>query len=190
MRTCVADDFALADILEKLVFSVEPASKPRAVTRVANWDIPGFLGKTCIRTSLGEVPIGSLRVDDEVQTTSGRTLRIRRIDRINLDANFLHCHPEAQPVHIAANALGRGLPERDLVVSAGQELAFTTGALPRRRLKAGEISGNSSVVRALHGALTYHVIEFDGPAYVFAEGVPVLIPMKAPAQCDEGDAEE
>ena len=189
MKISVPDDFALAEILEKLVLTVEPASKPRAVTREVNWDIPGFLGKTRIRTSLGEVPIGSLRVDDEVQTTSGCTLRIRRIDRINLDPNFLHCHPEAQPVHIAANALGRGLPERDLVVSAGQELAFTMGALPRRRMKAGEISGNSSVMRALHGALTYHVIEFDRPAYVFAEGVPVLIPIKAPAGRDEDDAE-
>ena len=56
--------------------------------------------------------------------------------------------------------------------------------------KAGDIKGNASVVRALHGAMTYHVIEFDRPAYVFAEGVPVLIPMKAPVQCDEGDAEE
>lgn len=190
MRMSVADDLALADILEKLVLSVEPVSKPRPVTRAAKWDIPGFLGKTRIRTISGEVPVGSLRVDDEVQTTSGRILRIRRIDRINLDPHFLHCHPEAQPVHIAANALGRGLPERDLVVSAGQELAFTMGALPRRRMKAGEISGNSSVVRALHGALTYHIIEFDQPAYVFAEGVPVLIPMKAPVQCDEGDADE
>ena len=190
MRMRVADDLMFANALEKLVFSVEPASKPRAVTNPVNWDIPGFLGKTRIRTSLGELPIGSLRVNDSVQTTSGRTLRIRRIDHINLDPNFLHCHPEAQPVNIMANAFGRGLPERDLVVSAGQELAFMMGALPRRLMKAGEISGNSSVVRAAHGALTYHVIEMDQPAYVFAEGVPALIPVKAPAEREEDDAEE
>lgn len=190
MRMSAADDFAIAEILQELVFSVEPASKPRAVLRQAKWDIPGFLGKTLIGTNSGEVPVRSLRVDDKVQTTSGHTLRIGHIDRINLDPNFLHCHPEAQPIHIMANAFDRGLPERNLLVSAGQELAFTIGGGPIRRAKAGDIEGNASVERAVHGALTYYILELERPAYIFAEGVAVLIPAKAPAQCDEEDEKE
>ena len=181
MKMCVVDDRMLAGVLDKFVILPELASKPRAVTTPLNWNVSGFLGKTRIRTPLGEVAIGSLRVGDSVQSTSKRTLRIRRIDRINLDCDFLQRHPEAQPIHIMAHAFGRGLPERDLVVSAGQELACAMGGFPLRRTKAGDIEGNASVVQAVHGALTYHVIELDQPAYVFAEGVPVLIPVRAHA---------
>lgn len=190
MTMYVDDEMMLACALDKLVFSTRPAPRPHAVSAPLTWSVPGLLGKTRIRTTQGELPIGSLRAGDAIQSTSGRTLRIRRMDRINLDYDFLQRHPEAQPVHIMANAFGRGLPERDLVISAGQELALATGDVPLRRMKAGDIKGNASVSRALHGALTYHVIELDQPAYLFAEGVPVLIPGKARAARDEVEAED
>ena len=190
MEMYVDEEMMLVGALDKLVFSSKPTPRPHAVTTPLTWNVPGFLGKTRIRTTLGAVAIGSLRADDSIVSTSGRTLHIMHIDRINLDYDFLQRHPEAQPIHIMANAFGDGLPRRDLVVSAGQELAFATVGVPLRRKKAAEIIDNASVVRGVHGALTYHVIELDQPAYLFVEGVAVLVPGKVSAQCDEMVAEE
>jgi hypothetical protein len=190
MGLSVNDDRKLANVLEKFVLSAEPVSKRQAVAKPTDWTVPGLLGKSRVRTSVGEVAVGSLKEGDSILSTSGRMVRIRRVDRINLDHSFLQYHPEAHPVCILASAFGRGLPERDLIVSPGQVLAFKKGLFPLRPMKAGEITGNSSVARAVHGALTYCVIELDQPTYVYAEGVPVLIQANDTVGRDDDNAED
>jgi hypothetical protein len=147
------------------------------------WALPGFTGKTRIRTAFGELPIEALRVNDSILTTQGRVLQVERIDRIRLDRTFLLRHAEAQPVQILAHALGCGLPQRDLLVSPGQELLATIGNSPARQMRAGEITRNYAV-SVPHGALAYYIFELSAPAFVYAEGIPVLIPLRPPVPED------
>ena len=159
-----------------------------SATQKATWTLPGFSGKTRIRTAYGELPIEALRVKDPIRTTQGRMLQVQRIDRIGLDRAFLLRHAEAQPIQILAHALGRGLPLRDMLVSPGQELVTTIGNHPSRQMKAGEITGIPAVAPAFHGVLTYFTFELSEPAFVYAEGIPVLIPVRpAPPEDDEDD---
>jgi hypothetical protein len=166
------------------VSGVRTGDGPSA-TRKAIWTLPGFSGKTRIRTAFGDLPIEALRVNDPIPTTQGRTLHVRRIDLMGLDRAFLLCHAEAQPIQILAHALGRGLPQRDMLVSPGQELMATIGNSPARQMRAGEITGIHSVAPVLHGVLAYYTFELSAPAFVYAEGIPVLIPLRPPVPDDD-----
>lgn len=154
-------------------------------TEKATWTLPGFSGKTRIRTAFGELPIEALRVKDPIRTTQGRMLQVQRIDRIGLDRTFLLRHSEAQPIQILAHALGRDLPQRDMLVSPGQELLATIGNRPSRQMKAGEITGIPAVAPAFQGVLAYYTFELSEPAFVYAEGIPVLIPLRPPVTDDD-----
>jgi hypothetical protein len=158
-----------------------------STARKAAWTLPGFSGKTRIRTAFGDLPIEALRVKDLIRTTQGRMLQVQRIDLIGLDRAFLLRHTEAQPIQILAHALGRDLPLRDMLVSPGQELVVTIGNHPSRRMKAGEITGIPAVAPAFHGVLTYFTFELSEPAFVYAEGIPVLIPVRPAVPEDDED---
>jgi hypothetical protein len=180
-------DYIAAFIGEPEISGVRTGDRP-APARKTPWTLPGFSGKTRIRTAFGDLPIEALRVKDLIRTTQGRMLQVQRIDRIGLDRAFLLRHTEAQPIQILAHALGRDLPLRDMLVSPGQELVVTIGNHPSRRMKAGEITGIPAVAPAFHGVLTYFTFELSEPAFVYAEGIPVLIAVRpAEPEDDEDD---
>jgi hypothetical protein len=151
------------------------------------WTLPGFLAGTRIRTAFGELPVEALRANDPIVTTRGRVLTLQRIRRIGLDRGFLLGQPAAQPVCIAAGTLGRGLPARDLLVSPGQMLLMAPVGQPARQVSAGQMAGNPQIAQVLRGCVTYFTLEFAEAAFVYAEGVAVLVPQRAVAEQEEED---
>lgn len=138
--------------------------------------MPGFLAGTQIMTTFGAVPVELLRTLDPVVTLERGMRRLRRVDRIKLDASLLARCPEAQPIRIKAGAIAKGVPERDLLVSPGQELYLVSGGFPRRQMATQDIRGYMNIFPSPVTSVTYYVLEFDEPVVVYADGLPALIP--------------
>jgi hypothetical protein len=68
----------------------------------------GLESRTRVTTAFGEVPAHLLRVNDSVRSADGRFLKIRKIDVLQFDAQFLRMTAEAYPVRIGAGALRTG----------------------------------------------------------------------------------
>lgn len=79
--------------------------------------IPCFAPGTVIATPKGERAVEDLRAGDRVITRDNGLQEIRWIGRRDLAGAELLQAPHLKPVLIRAGALGRGLPERDLLVS-------------------------------------------------------------------------
>ena len=79
--------------------------------------IPCFTPGTVIATPKGERAVEDLQVGDRVITRDNGLQEIRWIGRRDLAGAELLQAPHLKPVLIRAGALGRGLPERDLLVS-------------------------------------------------------------------------
>ncbi|WP_138933904.1 Hint domain-containing protein [Roseovarius arcticus] len=79
--------------------------------------IPCFTLGTVIATPKGERAVENLQVGDRVITRDNGLQEIRWIGRRDLAGAELLQAPQLKPVLIRAGALGRGLPERDLLVS-------------------------------------------------------------------------
>ena len=183
------EDDILRSVLRSMVEPAVPQTEaPRPVatpeaTQAGVWQLPGFTGKTRIRTAFGEMPIEVLRLRDEVRTSSGRILRVAWIDQIRLDEAYLQRHPEAQPFMIRANALDYGKPLRDLLVSPRQEMSHGLTNFQIRFATADSIKGRSGVFRRPELAVTYYLFHCGEPVTVFAEGVPVNVaPLPAPIE--------
>lgn len=76
-----------------------------------------FAAGTAIRTLDGECPVEALAVGDLVMTADHGPQAIRWIGSKKLGAAELRANPDLRPIRISAWALGRNMPDRDLVVS-------------------------------------------------------------------------
>lgn len=151
------------------------------------WTLPGFTRKTRIRTSFGDLPIEALRLRDEVRTDTGRMLRVKWIDKVELDEGFLRRNPVAQPILIRENALDHGKPLRDMLISPWQELSYGLSNFQSRFAEAGEIKGRPNLFRKPSLAITYFLFHCGEPAVLFAEGVPVRVAPMPPRMVEYGD---
>ena len=147
---------------------VRPARPQREATPLL-WTLPGFAPLTRITTSFGEVHAQALRERDLVRTRSGEFKPIRWIDRIVLDESFLIRHPDAQPVLIRANALGRGLPRADILLSPRQPIAPIFNQLPGTAKTAADLLSRPGVYRKTENTMTYTLFHLGAPDYVMTE---------------------
>lgn len=154
----------------------EPAAKdpPKALRRTQDnvdrqWTLPGFGPLTRITTSLGEVPAQALRERDMVRTRSGDFKPIVWLDRIVLDEEFLSFHPDALPVLIKPNALGRGVPNHDVYLAPRQPIApqanKLSGSYPDGAMN---LIGRPGVFRKAEAMYTYTLFHLGEPAIVQA----------------------
>ena len=137
--------------------------------------LPGFAPMTRITTSFGEVHAHALRERDLVRTRSGEFKPIRWIDRIVLDEAFLVRHPDAQPILIRANSLGRGLPRADVMLSPRQPIAPLFNQLPGSAKTAADLLNRPGVFRKTENAVTYTLFHLGAPDYVMTERLWVHI---------------
>lgn len=79
--------------------------------------IPCFTTGTRIATPKGERAVEDLKPGDVVITRDNGLQEIRWVGRRDLSLADLRKAPSLRPVQIKAGALGRGLPERDMLVS-------------------------------------------------------------------------
>jgi hypothetical protein len=127
-----------------------------------------FLAGTQIATPAGAVAIERLATGDPLLTADGRVAPVRWIGRQTIATAF--ADPlRSFPIRIMADALGEGLPVRDLLVSPDHAL-FLDGAL----VQAGALVNGTTIVRerAMPDRFTYFHVELDDHALILAEGVP------------------
>ena len=127
-----------------------------------------FLQGTLIRTPDGEVPVETLKAGDLVLTTNGEARPVLWLGRRAVETRF--AHPlTALPIHIRPDALGRGLPARDLFVSPDHAI-FMGGML----IQAGALVNGVTITRHrdLPETFTYYHVELQDHDLIYAEGLP------------------
>lgn len=148
---------------------------------------PGFLNSettnvcfttgTKIATPKGPVAIEHLRVGDLVETADHGACPIRWIGSSRVGSLSLANNPKQRPIRIRVGALGRGLPQADLLVSPQHRILVQSRILERM------VGAKEGLVAAKHllgmpgvevaddvTVVTYWHFMFDRHEIVFAEG--------------------
>lgn len=131
----------------------------------------GFTGNTRLSTSFGDVPAQLLRVNDTLRTSAGSYARIRRIDKVHLDQDFLSYHPEAQPIFVRAGAFGRDAPAKNASFAPQQKVMPKGAQGMKKMMTALDLTVYPHVYRMPVVPLVYYVLHCDQPAEVRAEGI-------------------
>lgn len=101
------------------VFTVTSANGTSTITITINGttDPPCFVAGTLIDTPFGPRPVEELRAGDLVLTRDFGAMAIRWVGGSRINIINDETAAKFQPVRLRANALGPGLPERDLLLS-------------------------------------------------------------------------
>ena len=126
---------------------------------------------TLISTPKGHRKIETLSIGDEVMTENGSIVSVKWIGRQTIPTVFCLA-ARVRLVRVRAGALGDGLPERDLVLTADHAL-MVEGLL----VNAGALVNGSSIenvpVSELGDSCTVYHIETENHDIILAEGAPV-----------------
>jgi len=122
---------------------------------------------TRIATPTGETAVEDLQIGDLVLTASGATKPVKWLGRRSYSGDKVAAHPQLRPVLIRQDALGSGLPRRDLMVSPMHSLYLDDSFIPASAL----VNGVSIVRPECSGAVEYIHIELHDHDVVLAEGV-------------------
>jgi len=132
-------------------------------------DLVCFLEGTKIASADGEIPVEELETGDLVTTADGGTATVRWVGVQEISPTF--ATPQRDyPVRIRANALGDGVPSRDLYVT-GEHALFVDGLL----INAGALVNGTSITRVADmgsSNFRYYHIETDAHDLVLAENTP------------------
>jgi hypothetical protein len=123
---------------------------------------------TAILTDRGERPAESFAIGDIVITAFGQPRRVKWVGRRSYASRFVAAHPALHPIRLAAGALGRQIPRRDLYVSPQLGFYFGGSLIPAWCLV------NGSSVRPVRPDTDLHYVqlELDGHEILLAEGAP------------------
>ena len=135
-----------------------------------------FTPGTLIDTLRGRVAVETLVAGDKVLTRDHGYQPLAWTGRRDLSADEIARCPSAAPIRIAAGALGKGLPERDLLVSprhrmliagARAELMFGEREV---LVAAADLLGLPGVTQDLAGPVSYIHVMCDAHQIIRAEG--------------------
>lgn len=135
------------------------------------WTLPGLCWNASVMTSFGALPAQVLRKHDPLRLTDGQIARIAWVDKIQLDEDFLHAFPDAQPVLIRAGALAQGRPAQDLLVSPHQKIAVAGANFTTELRLARDLLDRPGVLRQAQTMVTYHLFHCGQPARISVEGL-------------------
>jgi hypothetical protein len=136
----------------------------------------GLESRTRVTTAFGEVPAHLLRVNDSVRGADGRFFKIRKIDVLQFDAEFLRTTADAYPIRIGAGALRTGVPARDIYLAPEQELLASTGGFDAKVVRARDLLSRPRVMREPVDQVAYFRLDLGAAATIVAEKTPVLVP--------------
>lgn len=128
-----------------------------------------FAAGTGIRTPDGDRPVETLRIGDTIQTAEGSLGAVKWIGRQTVEKR--RAGPRMQPVLIRAGALGDGLPERDLTVTADHGM-IVDGLV----INASALVNGTSIrfvpLAELNAPLTVYHVETENHDVILANGAP------------------
>lgn len=141
--------------------------------------VPCFVAGTMIDTIDGPRPVETLCVGDQVLTLDNGPQCIRWIGSRTLNSEDLTVKPKLRPIRITADALGEGLPQRDLLVSRHHRM-LVRSPIVKRMFGTNEILIPAHKLVDLPGifvdenvqGVTYFHALFDNHEIVFAEDAP------------------
>jgi hypothetical protein len=128
-----------------------------------------FMAGTLVRTPEGEVAVETLKMGDLVTLAEGGAAPVSWLGRQTVSTTFAD-KLRAMPIRIKANALGEGVPARDLLVSPDHAL-MVDGVL----IQAGALVNGVSIAQenqAVKSFVYYHV-EVADHSLILAENTPV-----------------
>ncbi|MDG3042431.1 Hint domain-containing protein [Roseicyclus marinus] len=129
-----------------------------------------FLSGTAIGVPGGVRAVESLRPGDPVLTADGRVVAVR-FNLRQIVSTLFGPAERVSPIRVRAGALGQGVPDRDLVVTADHAL-MVAGVL----VNAGALVNGAGIDRVpvaeLGATYVVHHIETEGHDIILAEGVP------------------
>ncbi len=135
-----------------------------------------FTPGTRIATQRGEVAVESLLAGDKVFTRDNGIQPVRWVGRRDLGAQDLAATPEFNPVMIRQGALGKGLPERDMLVSPNHRMLLTSDLAEimfeeREVLVAAKhLTGLEGVDQVAATGVSYVHLMFDYHEVILADG--------------------
>ena len=138
--------------------------------------VPCFTPGTVIATPKGERLVEELEVGDRIITRDNGLQEIRWLGRRDLQGAELLQAPHLKPVLIRAGSLGRGLPERDLLVSPNHRVLINNDKAAlyfeeREVLAAAKHLTDLEGVDAVDtGAISYIHFMFDQHEVVLSNG--------------------
>jgi serralysin len=159
----------------KVVF--EGVSTPSLLT-ANNTLVPCFTPGTLIQTPFGLRRVETMAIDDLVVTRDNGLQPIRWVGSRHLSASELRAAPNLAPVILRKDALGPGLPTKDLMVSPqhrllleGYRIELAIGQSEAFCAAKTLIDGTSVVTSPLWG-VTYIHLMFDAHQILTANGMP------------------
>jgi hypothetical protein len=144
-----------------------------------DFDVVCFTQGTLIRTAEGPCTVEELQVGDIIETATHGPQPIRWIGSKTVTTARLERQPQLRPIRIAAGALGRGLPQRDLLVSR-QHRMLVSSPIAVRMFGTSDVLIPANKLTALPGIdvderaapVTYFHLLFDQHEVIFAENAP------------------
>lgn len=141
--------------------------------RSALESIPCFTATTRLATGQGLCAIGDLTPGSRVITRDNGMQEVRWIGRRSFGWRALGLNPLLRPVHIAAGALGPGVPERDMVVSPNHRFLATLpgeGESGERLTMARDLIGLEGVRADTGSEVEYWQVLFEHHELVLSNG--------------------
>lgn len=138
--------------------------------------IPCFTPGTLIATATGERRVEELQPGDRVITRDNGLQEIRWVGRRDMSGAELAAAPHLRPVLIREGALGKGLPERDMLVSP-QHRVLITGERPQLFFEESEVLVAAKHLTGMDGvdvvdvsSTTYIHVMFDHHEVILSDG--------------------
>ncbi|GGX46571.1 hypothetical protein GCM10007385_12700 [Tateyamaria omphalii] len=135
-----------------------------------------FTPGTRIATPRGEIAVEKLKSGDKVITRDNGAQTLRWVGRRDLMPDEMRMNAAFQPVLIRAGALGKGLPDRDMLVSpqhrmlVKSDLAELMFQEREVLIAAKHLTGLDGVDQVQTGSVSYLHLMFDQHEVVLAEG--------------------
>ncbi|WP_299149977.1 Hint domain-containing protein [uncultured Tateyamaria sp.] len=135
-----------------------------------------FTPGTRIATQMGEVAVENLRPGDKVFTRDNGVQSLRWVGRRDLGAADMRDHAAFQPVLIRQGALGKDLPERDMLVSPQHRMLVTSDLaavmFDEREvlIAAKHLTGLDGIDQVRTDTVSYLHLMFDQHEVVLADG--------------------
>ncbi len=152
--------------------------------------LPCFTPGSTVATASGIKPVEEVQPGDRILTRDNGFQPVAWIGHRRIGKHKLASDPELQPVFIAKDSLGDGVPCRDMTVSPLHNLLDRSGAEDTERLRPAKCYlGRPGVSRQVGEVVTYVHLLFERHELVFADGTwtesfrpdaPVVARMQGP----------